>query len=192
MLHGLAGTGKTFLSLYLGLESVLQRDSLQSNVVIVRSVVPTRDIGFLPGDQNDKTKIYEAPYKGICSELFGRDDSYEILRHHKIVNFLTTSFIRGITINNAVIVIDEMQNLTGHELDSVFTRLGENCRLMICGDYTQSDFTKSSEKVGLHKFISVVEKLDSFESVVFGEQDIVRSDIVREYIIQKNKLNVVF
>lgn len=188
LLHGLAGTGKTFMSLYLGLESVMQRDSLQSSVVIVRSVVPTRDIGFLPGDENDKTKIYELPYRGICSELFGRDDAYEVLKHHRIVNFITTSFIRGITINNAVVIVDECNNLNFHELDSIITRIGSNCRLVFCGDYRQADLVKQAERDGLKHFIKILDEMNCVEHVEFNEDDILRSDVVKQYIITKDRL----
>jgi len=188
LLHGLAGTGKTFMSLYLGLDSVMQRDSLQSSVVIVRSVVPTRDIGFLPGDENDKTKIYESPYKGICGELFGRDDAYEVLKHHRIVNFITTSFIRGITINNAVVIIDECNNMNFHELDSIITRVGSNCRLLFCGDYRQADLAKQVERDGLKHFIKILDEMNCFQHVEFKEDDILRSDVVKQYIITKDRL----
>ncbi|NBT09035.1 MAG: hypothetical protein EBS98_09565 [Chitinophagia bacterium] len=192
LLHGLAGTGKTLLSMYMGLCQVMQKNTTFSSVVIARSVVPTRDIGFLPGDETEKIKIYETPYKNMCSELFGRDDAYEILKRHNIIDFITTSFIRGITINNAVVVVDEMQNLTGHELDSIVTRLGDNCKVILCGDSTQSDFVKSTDKNGLPKFLSIIGKLNTFAFIEFFEQDIVRSGFVKDYIIEKNKQSIQF
>lgn len=188
LLHGLAGTGKTFMSLYLGLDSVMQRDSLHSSVVIVRSVVPTRDIGFLPGDEADKTKVYESPYRGICSELFGRDDAYEVLKHHRVIDFVTTSFIRGITINNAIVIVDECNNMNFHELDSIITRIGSNCRLLFCGDYRQADLSKQLERDGLKHFIKILDEMKCFEHVEFKEDDILRSDVVKQYIITKDKL----
>jgi phosphate starvation-inducible PhoH-like protein len=188
LLHGLAGTGKTFISLYLGLSSILKRNSEYSKVTIVRSVVPTRDIGFLPGDQNDKTKQYELPYKAICSELFGRDDAYEVLKHHRLVEFVTTSFIRGTTINNSIVIVDECNNMTFHELDSIITRVGVNCQILFCGDYRQSDLSKQQEREGLKHFMTILHKMGCFEHLEFDEEDILRSDLVKQYIIMKDKL----
>jgi len=188
LLHGLAGTGKTFMSMYLGLENVMKRLSSYSQVVIVRSVVPTRDIGFLPGDEYNKIKIYEAPYRGICSELFGRDDAYDVLKHHNIIDFITTSFIRGITINNAVVVVDECNNMNFHELDSIITRIGSNCQLVFCGDFRQADLPKQSERDGLKHFMKILEEMSCFEHIEFREDDILRSDLVKQYIIMKDKL----
>lgn len=188
LLHGLAGTGKTFISLYLGLNEVLTRGSIYSKITIVRSVVPTRDIGFLPGDQNDKTKIYEQPYKAICSELFGRDDAYEVLKRHKLIEFVTTSFIRGTTINNSIVIVDECNNMTFHELDSVITRAGSNCQILFSGDYRQSDLSKQSEREGLRHFMAILERMGCFAHIEFNEEDILRSDLVKQYIIMKDKM----
>jgi len=188
LLHGLAGTGKTFISMYLGLKEVLERGSRYKKVLIIRSVVPTRDMGFLPGNTKEKTKVYEAPYYAICSELFGRGDSYEILKSRNVVDFISTSFIRGLTINNTIIIVDEINNMTFHELDSVITRMGHNCKLMLCGDFRQSDLTKSSDRSGLSHFMRILDKMGNFEHVEFKEDDIVRSGLVKEYIIAKDRL----
>jgi len=188
LLHGLAGTGKTFISMYLGLKEVLERGSRYKKVLIIRSVVPTRDMGFLPGNTKEKTKVYEAPYYAICSELFGRGDSYEILKTRNVIDFISTSFIRGLTINNTVIIVDEINNMTFHELDSVITRMGHNCKLMLCGDFRQSDLTKSSDRSGLSHFMRILDKMGNFEHVEFKEDDIVRSGLVKEYIIAKDRL----
>lgn len=188
LLHGLAGTGKTFMSMYLALESVMKKLSTYSQVIIVRSVVPTRDIGFLPGDEYNKIKTYEAPYRGICGELFGRDDAYDVLKHHKIVDFITTSFIRGITINNAIVVVDECNNMNFHELDSIITRVGSNCQLLFCGDFRQADLPKQSEREGLRHFMNILEKMSCFKHIEFKEDDILRSDLVKQYIIMKDRL----
>ena len=192
MLHGIAGTGKSFISMYLGLNQVLGKDSTYKKVVIVRSVVPTRDMGFLPGSQKEKAKVYEAPYYAICTELFGRGDSYDYLKSKGLVEFISTSFIRGITLNDCIIIVDEIANMTGHELDSVMTRMGKNCRIIFCGDFRQSDFTHDKDKNGLHDFMKVVQRMKSFEFIDFQREDIVRSSIVKSYIIEKDKLNLFF
>ena len=188
LLHGIAGTGKTFLSLYLALEDVLDPSTVYDDVFIVRSVVSTRDIGFLPGDEQEKVSIYEAPYRSICRELFGIKDSYDSLKHQNNVKFMSTSFIRGITINNAVIIVDECQNLNFHELDSIITRLGKNSKIIFCGDYTQSDLTKESDKTGIINFMKILKELPEFTPVEFGINDIVRSDFLKSYIIAKYTL----
>ena len=157
MLHGIAGTGKSFISLYLALREIMDnKNSQYKKVIIVRSVVPTRDMGFLPGSNKEKAKVYEAPYYAICTELFGRGDAYDILKQRNMVDFISTSFIRGITLNNSIIVVDEIANMTLHELDSIITRVGKNCKIIFSGDFRQSDFTKEHEKNGLTEFMRII------------------------------------
>jgi phosphate starvation-inducible PhoH-like protein/PhoH-like ATPase len=188
LLHGIAGTGKTFLSLYLALEEVLDPITVYEDVFIVRSVVSTRDIGFLPGDEQEKVSIYEAPYRSICRELFGIRDAYDSLKQQGNVKFMSTSFIRGITINNAVVIVDECQNLNFHELDSIITRIGKNSKIIFCGDYTQTDLTRENDKRGILNFMKILKSLKEFETIEFLIDDIVRSDFLKSYIIAKYKL----
>ncbi|MCH1416107.1 MAG: PhoH family protein [Gammaproteobacteria bacterium] len=187
LLHGIAGTGKTFLSLYLALEEVLDPSTVYDDVFIVRSVVSTRDIGFLPGDEQEKVSLYEAPYRSICRELFGIKDSYDALKQQGNVKFMSTSFIRGITINNAVVIVDECQNLNFHELDSIITRIGKNSKIIFCGDYTQTDLTRDNDKRGIVNFMKILKSIKEFETIEFGIDDIVRSDFLKSYIIAKYK-----
>lgn len=187
LLHGLAGTGKTFISLYLALKEVLSNNSDFKKIYLVRSVVPTRDIGFLPGNQKEKVKAYEAPYYAICTELFGRADAYEILKAKGVIEFVTTSFIRGTTLSNGIIIVDECQNMTFHELDSVITRVGNFCKILISGDFRQTDLRKG-EKSGIQEFMNILDNMGCFEYVEFDEDDIVRSGLVKEYIIVKDRL----
>lgn len=191
MLHGLPGTGKSFIAMYLSLKDVLKENSYFKKIIVVRSVVPTRDMGFLPGNNKEKTKVYESPYYAICTELFNRSDAYEYLKSRFIIEFISTSFIRGITLNDSIIIVDEMANCTLHELDSVITRIGRNCKIIFCGDFRQSDFTKEHEKNGLHDFMKIIQRMKNFQFVDFGESDIVRSQLVKDYIIQKHKLGIV-
>ena len=191
LLHGIAGTGKSFLSIYLSLATILSESSRYKRLVIVRSVVPTRDMGFLPGNNREKSKVYEAPYQAIFTELFERGDAYEYLKQKNVVDFISTSFIRGITLNDCIIVVDEIANMTLHELDSVITRVGKNCKIIFCGDFRQSDFTKEHEKNGLIDFMKILDRMKAFEYIEFTENDIVRSAMVKEYIIAKTRLNIV-
>ncbi len=180
MLHGCAGTGKTFISLYLALDD-LQKEEY-SRIVLVRSAVPTREMGFLPGTEDEKSKVYEAPYVSIMQELFSRGDNpYGQLKQKGVINFLTTSYIRGTTFNDSVIIVDECQNMTFHELDSIITRVGKNCRIIFCGDFFQSDLKSS----GLKDFIKIINGMYEFDFVEFGIPDIVRSDFVRSYLTEK-------
>ncbi len=191
MLHGIAGTGKSFISLYLSLNQILTDNTQYKKIIIVRSVVPTRDMGFLPGNSKEKAKVYEAPYYAICTELFGRGDSYEYLKQRDLIEFISTSFIRGITLNNCIIIVDEIANMTLHELDSVITRVGKNCKIIFSGDFRQSDFTKDHERNGLPQFMRIVERMKSFVFIDFDENDIVRSSMVKDYIIWKDRLGIV-
>jgi phosphate starvation-inducible protein PhoH len=189
MLHGVAGAGKTFLAMYMSLKEILCEFNQYDKLIIVRSVVPTRDMGFLPGKQGEKAEVYEAPYSAICTELFGRGDAYHYLKQKNIIQFTTTSFIRGITLSDAVIIIDEMQNMTAAELNSVITRIGKNCRVIFCGDIAQTDLLNpKKEKTGLGDFIKIIDEMNCFEFIEFEEKDIVRSGLVRDYIITRTKL----
>jgi predicted ribonuclease YlaK len=189
VLAGSAGTGKTFLALFMAFEEVLEPDTIYDQVVVIRSMVPTRDMGFLPGTLEEKQDAYTAPYRAICSELFGDATTYNKAISAKKVRFESTSFIRGVTINNSIIVVDEMQNLNFHELDSVITRVGKNTRIIFCGDYRQSDFKWDDDKEGIIKFLNIMEQLKKFSTITFGWEDIVRSDFVRDYIMTKELLN---
>ena len=188
VLSGSAGSGKTFLSMFLALEQVLDKDTPYDKLIIVRSVVPTRDIGFLPGTKEEKEDVYTQPYVSIAHELFEDKGAYEKLVTQGALQFLTTSYIRGTTLRNAVVLVDEMQNLNFHELDSVITRVGENCRFIMCGDYYQSDFEKKNDKDGIVKFLNILDNMKRFKHVEFTWKDIVRSDLVREYIVTKEML----
>jgi len=190
MLHGMAGTGKTFIALYKSIEAMMENTGVQKKIYIVRSVVPTRDMGFLPGNQKEKMKVYEAPYYAICTELFDRSDAYEVLKQKNAIEFISTSFVRGITMNNCYVIVDEVNNMSYHELDSVITRIGKGCRVLFCGDFRQSDLTKEQERNGLKDFMRVLDRLNDFVHVDFLEQDIVRSKLVKEYIIARQKLGL--
>lgn len=185
VLCGSAGTGKTFIGMYLALADVLDKSYDQDKLVIVRSVVPTREMGYLPGSIEEKVDAYTAPYRAIATELFNEKMAYEMLETQGAVSFMSTSFIRGQTIDDAVILVDEMQNLTYHELDSIITRVGRNTRIIFSGDYYQSDLNKETDKTGILDFMNIMEVMNNFTTVEFGWADIVRSDFVRDYIMTK-------
>ena len=190
VLTGSAGTGKTFMGMYLGLEQVLHSETEQDRLVIIRSMVPTRELGFLPGSKEEKEDVFTSPYKAIACELFGDQSSWGKAVTAKKIQFESTSFIRGLTLDNAVILVDEMQNLSFHELDSVITRVGKGSRIIFAGDYLQSDFKFKDDKDGIIKFLTIVEQLKKFEIINFGWEDIVRSDFVRDYIMTKEMLGM--
>jgi predicted ribonuclease YlaK len=188
VLNGYPGTGKTFLALAFGLEEVLDPSNFYKRLVIMRSAVPSRDIGFLKGDDKDKVEVYKAPYKGICEELFAVSTAYESLEQQQAISFEVTSFIRGRTINDSIILVDECQNMTFHELDSIITRVGNNTKIIFCGDYRQTDFTKESDKLGLRNFMKILKEMGEFDKVEFEADDIVRSSLVKSYILKKIEL----
>lgn len=190
ILHGFAGTGKTFISMYLALEEVLEPSPIYDKIIIVRSVVPSRDVGFLPGNIKEKTRVYEEPYKEICDDLFGRGDGYDILKMKNLVQFTTTSFLRGITFNNAIVIVDELQNMSFGELDTVMTRLGDRSKVLFCGDFRQSDLTHEKDKSGLMDFMAVTKRMNQFDYIEFEKDDIVRSSLVRDYIIKKTEIGL--
>jgi len=188
VLLGYPGTGKTFMALASALEEINNPKSKYQRIIIVRSAVPTRDVGFLPGTLAEKSAVYELPYMSICNELFGRGDAYEILKKHRCIEFITTSVIRGITLDKAIIIVDEVQNMTAHEADSVVTRVGASSKLILCGDILQRDLSKHAEK-NIEVLLKVLEAMvDDFDFTYFGENDIVRSGLVGKYIKTKHKL----
>ena len=189
VLMGSAGTGKTFIALYLALDEMLNNPQYDK-IIIIRSVVAVREIGYLPGKLEEKTAVFETPYKMICDELFNTSTAYNKMINSHQIQFETTSYIRGKTFDRAIIVVDEMQNLNFHELDSVMTRVGENCRIMLVGDYLQSDFRGDGEKDGIMKFLNIIERMNNFSVVQFGWDDIVRSGIVRDYIMTKEMVGI--
>jgi predicted ribonuclease YlaK len=192
VLSGSAGTGKTFLAMYMALVEVLDKASSFDKVVVIRSIVPTRDIGFLPGDEDEKKLVYEQPYQSICRELIkGCDrDPWEQLKATGMAEFISTSFIRGFTLKNCIVIVDEMQNLTGRELNTVITRLGENTRLVMCGDYHQSDFAHKNDKNDILSFLKILDGMQKVSKVEFGWEDIVRSGLVRDYIMTKEMMKL--
>lgn len=190
VLMGSAGTGKTFLSTYLGLKMVLNKESSYEKLMVVRSAVPTRDIGFLPGDEKEKTEVYEAPYAETFDRLFEFKKSWERLKVLGLVEFKTTSYLRGLDRNNTIIIVDECQSLNAHELDTIITRVGTNSKIIFSGDFIQTDLTKVKERSGIQEFLNILDCMPEFVRVDFTEQDIVRSGLVRNYIIKRNKLGL--
>lgn len=194
--HGYPGTGKTYSILYKALEEVLDPSTPYEKVIVVRSIVPTRDIGFLKGSVDEKQSEYEKPYKYMIKNLFSvdSDEQYELLygllKAQKSFYFMSTSFIRGMTFDNCIIIVDELENLSGHELASIITRIGQNCKMHFAGDLEQTDLTKLSEKNGAGDFLRVLRAMDEFEFIDFQIEDIVRSDIVKNFIIKRNELGI--
>jgi predicted ribonuclease YlaK len=189
--YGCAGTGKTFITLYNALREVMDEKTPYEKIYLVRSLVATREIGFLPGSYDDKSDIYQIPYKNMVKYMFQMpsDADFEMLygnlKAQETIKFWSTSFLRGTTLDNSIIIVDEFQNMSYHELDSIITRVGENSKIMFCGDATQSDLQKTNERNGIVDFMSVLRKMPSFDIIEFGVDDIVRSGLVKEYIIAK-------
>lgn len=182
-LHGVAGTGKTFCAIYKALEEVMDKSYPYDKIIVVRSAVQSRDLGHLPGDVDEKMDIYKQPYREICQILFDRKDAWARLEEQGYTEFISTSFLRGCTWNNSIVIVDEMQNLTFEELHTVITRIGENSKIIFCGDYRQTDLKKSNEKSGIFKFQKISDMMRSHTRIEFTVDDIVRSDIVREWIV---------
>jgi predicted ribonuclease YlaK len=186
-LHGVAGTGKTFIALYKALEEVLDKNNPFNKIIIVRSAVQSREIGHLPGDADEKLAIYQQPYQQICNTLFDKKEAYARLVEQGYIEFISTSFIRGMSFDDAIIIVDEMQNLNFEEIDTVMTRVGYRSKIIWCGDYRQTDLRKSNDKSGILKFFDIARHMSSFTRIEFGVDDIVRSSLVKDYILAKIK-----
>ena len=195
-LFGCAGTGKTFISLYLAFQEVLKNETPYDKVVVVRSLIPTREIGFLPGDEEDKAALYQVPYQNMVQFMFKQPNEqafsmlYDRLKQQGSFYFLSTSFLRGLTFDNSIIIVDECQNLNFHELDTIVTRVGQDSKIIFCGDFMQTDLSKTSERNGLFDFLRILEEMEEFNCTEFNIGDIVRSGFVRNYLIQKTKLGM--
>ena len=193
-LYGAAGTGKTFIGMYLALQEIFNEQSSYDKLYIVRSLVPTREIGFLPGDHDDKAELYQIPYQNMVRYMFKMPDDasfdmlYANLKAQETISFWSTSFLRGTTLDNSIVLVDESQNLNFHELDSIITRLGVNTKIIFAGDAAQTDLVKTNERNGILDFMKIIQGMDEFEMVEFGIQDIIRSGLVKSYLI--NKLNL--
>jgi len=189
--YGAAGTGKTFITIYNAIRDVLDPKTPYERIYIVRSLVSTREIGFLPGDHEDKSSYYQIPYKHMVKYMFQMpsDADFEMLygnlKAQETIKFWSTSFLRGTTLDDSIIIVDEFQNLNFHELDSIITRVGQNSKIMFCGDASQSDLTKTNDRNGIMDFMNILRKMPSFDIIEFGVDDIVRSGLVKEYIIAK-------
>jgi phosphate starvation-inducible protein PhoH len=189
---GTAGTGKTMCAMYLALNDVLKKGGYEQ-IIVVRSAVQTREQGFMPGSKEQKEALYSVPYSDIVNDLFGRGDAYQILKQKGMVKFMTSSFVRGLTFDNSIIIVDECQSMTYHELDTIITRVGESSKIVFCGDTRQDDLATSrnrAEVSGLKEFLRVIKRVDSFETIQFTPDDIVRSGLVKEYILAKERLQV--
>ena len=194
--YGSAGTGKTFIALYLALKDVMNEETPYDKVYIVRSLVSTREIGFLPGTHEDKSELYQVPYKNMVRNMFHMPDQmsfdmlYDNLKSQETISFWSTSFLRGTTLDDAIVIVDECQNLNFHELDSIITRVGQDSKIVFCGDVNQSDLIKTNERNGILDFQRILENMEEFSMVEFGIGDIVRSGLVKSYIISKMSLNL--
>jgi len=194
--YGTAGTGKTFCVLYNALRDVLSEVTPFEKIYLVRSLVPTREIGFLPGSHEDKSSLYQIPYKNMVKYMFQMpsDADFEMLygnlKSQETISFWSTSFIRGTTLDNCIIIVDELENLNFHELDSIITRVGENTKILFCGDASQSDLVRLNEKNGVIDFMKIIRSMPSFGIVEFGVDDVIRSGLIKEYLIAKMELNL--
>ena len=192
--YGAAGTGKTFIALYLALKDVMNEETPYDKVYIVRSLVSTREIGFLPGTHEDKSELYQVPYKNMVRNMFQMPDQmsfdmlYDNLKNQETISFWSTSFLRGTTLDDSIIIVDESQNLNFHELDSIITRVGQDSKIVFCGDVNQSDLQRTNERNGILDFQRILENMEEFTSIEFGIGDIVRSGLVKSYLISKMSL----
>ena len=194
--YGVAGTGKTFITLYNALKDVLDPSTPYEKVYIVRSLVATREIGFLPGDHDDKSYLYQIPYKHMVKYMFEMPSEadfnmlYGNLKAQDTIDFWSTSFIRGTTFDKTIVIVDEFQNLNYHELDSIMTRVGSQSKIMFCGDASQSDLIKTNERNGIIDFMQILRIMSSVDVIEFGVEDIVRSGLVKEYILAKLEIGL--
>jgi len=188
--QGTAGTGKTFLAMFLAFQEILDKRCKADHIIIVRSNVSTREMGHLPGTPEEKMDVFENPYRDICQELFGRAGTYDNMKRAGLIQFMSTSFVRGLTWHNAIVIVEEGQNLNFHEINSVMTRIGQNTRVMFTGDVPQADLAHSGrDQSGMRHFLEVIRDINNFVNIQFTRHDIVRGDFVKAWIIASEDLN---
>ena len=188
---GFPGTGKTYISMWLALNSILSEEHAQKKLVIVRSAVASREIGFLPGSKEEKMEPFEAPYKDILHDLIGKSRAYEDMVDAGKIEFMPTSYLRGLTWDNCVVVVDEIQNMSAQEIHTIMTRVGKNTRVIVCGDTSQNDLEgKRFEASGMSDFLRIAERVNSFDTIPFTKHDIIRSGFVKEWILAKEDLGL--
>lgn len=190
-LLGSPGVGKTMIAMAKAIEDVLDKSSTFKQLVVVRSTVSTRDQGFLPGTIEEKSEIYELPYKEIAQTLFNRTDAWSRLKEQGYARFIPSSYIRGISIDDSIVLVDEVQNMTWGELSSIIGRVGHRSKIIFAGDKFQNDLTRQKNDVsGLDEFLRVAKTMDEFEAVYFTPDDIVRSSLVKSFIVACDKLGL--
>lgn len=190
LLHGYSGTGKSLVGMYLALSELSEPDTTYHKIYLIRSAVPARDIGFMPGTMEEKLDVYEAPYRAICRDILDKPTSYNELKKAGLIEFTSTSYMRGMTFENCIVIVDEIQNCDWGELATIITRIGKNCRVIFIGDFRQSDFRghETNSKNDVHKFMNVLKSIEDFAVIEFDIEDIVRSKLVKQFIVLSNKM----
>lgn len=192
VLYGSAGTGKTFIALYHALLAVLDVESTYEKIIIIRSTVQSRDMGFLPGDMGEKMEPFEQPYQSIVGDLTGKAGAYAKLKDMGKIEFHSTSFLRGATFNDCIIIVDEGQNTNFGEMNTILTRVGQNTKIIVCGDGVQNDLVKTKHDVsGFRDFIEVSRRMPEFRNFRFTSADIVRSGFVKSWITTCEQLGII-
>lgn len=189
---GPAGTGKSIVSIYCALSKVLSSDSGYERLIVIRSAVETRSQGFLPGTKEEKEEVFELPYIDIMSRITNYKNSYGMMKSLGYYEFMTTSHLRGTTFDNCIIVVDEAQNADIEELATIFTRIGKNSMIIVCGDTNQNDLFRKREKSGFEDFKKIINNMsiDTSATITYTFDDIVRSKLVKEFIISRANLGV--
>lgn len=188
ILNGFAGCGKTMVAIYLALNEILDPESPYEKLMIVRSCSPTKNTGFLKGSLEEKEAVYEIPYSPIFDKIFKKKNQYKFMKEAGIVEFESTSYMRGVTLDNTIVVFDEVSSATYHEISTIITRLGNNSKVVLCGDSLQNDLIyERNLQSGYEKFIKISNMMPDFRSVNFTVDDCVRSDFVKSFLIAEQR-----
>jgi phosphate starvation-inducible PhoH-like protein len=182
---GPAGTGKTYLAMFQALTYHWDKKSTDiKRIILTRPIVEAGErLGFLPGLLEDKMDPYMRPLYDSLYEMVGIQDGKSKVTNGSI-EIAPIAFMRGRTFKDAFVILDEAQNCTYEQLKMVLTRLGENTKLVISGDMSQSDLNGKS---GLGRMVDAVEGTNNVGVTRFGSQDVVRSEIVRDILTSIEK-----
>jgi phosphate starvation-inducible PhoH-like protein len=175
---GSAGTGKTYVAASYAAEKLYYRET--SKIIVTRpNVEASRSLGFLPGELEEKYAPYLEPFEGVFIRAFGKS-LYELFKKRGQIDPRPLGFMRGATFDDAIVLVDECQNMTEKEFKLLLTRIGHNSKVIFSGDSRQVDIPDS----GLMSTIQRLQYIPSIEVVEFYPSDIVRSDLCKQIILE--------
>lgn len=179
---GPAGVGKSFIAMRTAIELLVDKENSYEKIVIVRPAVEAEEeLGSLPGDLNEKLDPYIYPSYYLLDKIISKTARDELVEH-EIVSPLALGYMRGMNIDNTILIFEEAQNTTPKQMKLLLTRIGFNSKFFISGDIEQSDRFKDKTKSGLYDAIHKLKNIDGVGNYEFGIDDIVRNPLINKIL----------